>query len=97
MFVALTQQEYNTLSSDDGTLAVVEHTHHNTGFTLWNCSFHDAITYMLWCMLAGVTAYTPVIYMLAHVCPGPTKGDDGHVPLFGPWVQSWVCIADVSA
>ena len=67
MFVAMTQQEYNTLSSDDGTLASVEHTHHNTGFTSWNCSFHDAITYMLWCMMAGVTAYTPVIYMLMFV------------------------------
>ena len=32
MFVALTQHEYNVHSSDDGTLAVVEHSHHNTGF-----------------------------------------------------------------
>lgn len=72
MFVAFTQQEYNTLSSDDGTLAMVERTHHNTGFTSWNCSFHDAITYMPWCMMAGVTAYTPVIYMLMFV-PGLHK------------------------
>ena len=67
MSVALTQHEYNVHSSDDGTLAVVEHSHHNTGFTSWNCSFHDAITYMLWCIMAGVVPYTPVIYMLMFV------------------------------
>ena len=43
MFVAMTQQEYNAQSIDDGTLPAIQHTHHNTGFTSWHCSFHDAV------------------------------------------------------
>ena len=59
MFVATTQQEYNAQSIDDGTLPTAQHTHHNTGFTSWHCSFHDAAIYMLWCIATGVVAYTP--------------------------------------
>ena len=67
MFVAMTQQEYNAQSIDDGTLPAVQHTHHNTGFTSWHCSFHDAVTYMLWCIATGVVAYTPVFCMVMFV------------------------------
>ena len=67
MFVAMTQQEYNAQSIDDGTLPAVQHTHHNTGFTSWPCSFHDAVAYMLWCIATAVAAYTPVFYMVMFV------------------------------
>eukprot|EP00435_Cladocopium_sp_Y103_P019773 s1731_g4.t2 len=67
MCVAFAQQEYNTITTENGTLDAVEHTHHNTGFTSWNCSFHDALMYMTWCIMAGVVAYTPAIYMLMFV------------------------------
>ena len=66
-FVAMTQQEYNAQSIDDGTLPAVQHTHHNTGFTSWHCSFHDAVAYMLWCIATAVAAYTPVFYMVMFV------------------------------
>ena len=65
--VAMTQQEYNAQSIDDGTLPAVQHTQHNTGFTSWHCSFHDVVTYMLWCITTGVVAYTPVFYMVMFV------------------------------
>ncbi|CAL1156929.1 unnamed protein product, partial [Cladocopium goreaui] len=53
MFVAMTPQEYSAQSIDDGTLPAVQHIHHNTGFTSWHGSFHDAVTYLLWCIATG--------------------------------------------
>ena len=101
MFVAMTPQEYSAQSIDDGTLPAVQHIHHNTGFTSWHGSFHDAVTYLLWCIATGVVAYTPVFYIQGDVCSQCTQGSHQFVPWLGqsfqqrlsqPDVPGWTCV-----
>ena len=67
MFCALTDREYTTHRTENGTVGTIAHDEHSTGFTTWHASMHDCITYMAWCIMTGVVQYTPVIYVVTFV------------------------------